>query len=290
MQKLNYPNRPIYSIESLAVLLSIDEVFLQKISNNSNDYFQLNQQTKKDGSKRDCYILKGPLKNIHEKIKNEITSKVIFSNYIQGSIKGCSNITNAKLHEKSKIIIQLDVKNFFPSISYEHIYNLWRYFFNFSDNVSKLLTNIITLNNYFIQGSPLSSDIANLIFWDKEYKLVNDLTNLNLVYSRYVDDINISSEEKISNNLKTTVIKKVNGMLKSKGLKLKNRKTKVLNENNQMLVTGLVVNKTAKVSQKYIDSTYKEIKNNPNTNSIKGKINYIKQTDYKKAISIEKHI
>ncbi len=290
MQKLNYPNRPIYSIKSLAMLLSIDEVCLQKISNNSNDYFQLNQQTKKDGSKRDCYNLKKPLKDIHKKIKNKITSKVIFSNYIQGSIKGCSNITNAKLHEKSKIIIQLDVKNFFPSISYEHIYNLWRYFFNFSDNVSKLLTNIITLNNYFIQGSPLSSDIANLIFWDKEYKLVNDLTNLNLVYSRYVDDINISSEEKISNNLKTTVIKKVNGMLKSKGLKLKNRKTKVLNENNQMLVTGLVVNKTAKVSQKYIDSTYKEIKNNPNTNSIKGKINYIKQTDYKKAISIEKHI
>ncbi len=290
MQKLNYPNKPIYSIKNLAMLLGIDEVCLQKISNNSNDYFQLNQQTKKDGSKRDCYNLKKPLKDIHKKIKNKITSKVIFSNYIQGSIKGCSNITNAKLHEKSKIIIQLDVKNFFPSISYEHIYNLWRYFFNFSDNVSKLLTNIITLNNYFIQGSPLSSDIANLIFWDKEYKLVNDLTNLNLVYSRYVDDINISSEEKISNNLKTTVIKKVNGMLKSKGLKLKNRKTKVLNENNQMLVTGLVVNKTAKVSQKYIDSTYKEIKNNPNTNSIKGKINYIKQTDYKKAISIEKHI
>jgi len=290
MQKLNYPNRPIYSIKNLAMLLSIDKVCLQKISNNSNDYFQLNQQTKKDGSKRNCYILKGPLKNIHEKIKNEITARVIFPNYIQGSVKGRSNITNARLHEKSKVIIQLDVKNFFSSISNKHIYNLWRYFFNFSDEVSKLLTNIITLNDKFIQGSPLSSDIANLIFWDKEHRLVKSLMKSHLVYSRYVDDVNISSQEKITNNLKTTIIKKVRAMLNSKGLSLKHNKTKILNSSDQMLVTGLVVNEKVRVSQKYIDNTYKEIKNNSNINSSKGKINYIKQTDYKKAISIEKHI
>ncbi len=290
MQKLNYPNKPIYSIKNLAMLLGIDEVCLQKISNNSNDYFQLNQKTKKDGSKRDCYILKRPLKNIHEKIKKEITAKVIFPNYIQGSVKGRSNITNARLHEKSKVIIQLDVKNFFSSISNKHIYNLWKYFFNFSDEVSKLLTNIITLNDKFIQGSPLSSDVANLIFWDKEHRLVKSLMKSHLVYSRYVDDINISSQEKITNNLKTTVIKKVCVMLSSKGLSLRHNKTKILNSSDQMLVTGLVVNEKVRVSQKYIDSTYKEIKNNPNINSLEGKINYIKQTDYKKAISMAKHI
>ncbi len=270
------------------MLLNIDDACLQKISNNSNNYFQLNQQIKKDGSKRDCYNLREPLKNIHKKIKNKITSKVVFPDYIQGSIKGRSNITNAKLHEGSKTIIQLDIKNFFPSIASRHIYNLWRYFFNFSDEVAKLLTNIITLNGQFIQGSPLSSDIANLIFWDKEQKLIGYLTNLNLVYSRYVDDMNISSKEKIPKNLKTTIIKKVDAMLKVKGLKLKHSKTEIANENNQMLVTGLVVNEDIKVSQNYIDSTYKEIKNNSNVNSIKGKINYIKQTMPKKAINIEK--
>lgn len=288
MQKLNYPKHPIYSIKSLALLLSIDEIYLQQISNNSNSYFQLNPQIKKDGSKRDCYNLKKPLKDIHKKIKNKITSKVIFPDYIQGSIKGRSNITNARLHEKPKVIIKLDIKNFFPSISHKHICNLWRYFFNFSEEVSKLLTNIITLNDKFIQGSPLSSDIANLLFYDNEYKLVKYFEEIDLIYSRYVDDINISSKEKISNNLKTTIIKQIDAMLKSKGLNLNHKKTKILNDSNQMLVTGLVVNESVKVSQNYIDSTYKEIKNNPNINSIKGKINYIKQTTPKKAINVEK--
>ena len=288
MNNPKYQNRPIYSIRSLALSLGINEQLLINTAANSDDYFQLNQQTKKDGSLRDCYNLKEPLKTIHKQLRKKLISKVEYPEHTQGSIKGCSNITNAKLHEKSKTIIQLDIKDFFPSISSKYIYNVWRYFFHFSDNVSELLTSLVTLNNQFIQGSPLSSDIANLIFWDKEYQLVNNLTKLNLVYSRYVDDINISSKNKITDTLKTDIIKQVNSMLKSKGLKLKNNKTKILNESSQMLVTGLVVNKSVKASQKYINSVYKEINNNPNQISIIGKINYIKQTTPKKAISLEK--
>jgi hypothetical protein len=289
MQKLHYPNHPIYSIKSLALLLNVAENDLKKISNQSTICFHKIQRIKKDCSIRECYSIREPLKSIHIKIREKITSKVSFPSYIQGSTKGFSNITNAKLHENSKTIIQLDVKNFFPSISYKHIYNLWHYFFHFSKDVSRLLTNIITLNNYLVQGSTLSSDIANLIFWDNEYELVMYLNNLNLIYSRYVDDISISSKEKIPNNLKTTIIKKVNRMLSSKELKLKNKKTIILNENNQMLVTGLVVNKKTKVSKSYIDKTYKEIiKNTSSVNSINGKIQYIKQTSAKKAKNLNK--
>lgn len=187
------------------------------------------------------------------------------------------------------MVVQLDIKNFFPSIKTKYIYSLWRYFFNFSKEVSKLLTNLITFNDSFIQGSPLSSDIANLIFWDKEHYLVENFKNNNLVYSRYVDDINISSTNKIPDTLRTDIIQQVCSMVRSKQLKLKNNKTKILNKNNQLSVTGLVVNDKARVSKKYINDVYQEaIKGDCNFNSINGKINYIKQTNPKKASNILK--
>jgi hypothetical protein len=287
MEKLTYPNKPIYSIKSLALLLNIAEKDLQKITQNSDKYFVLNEQRKKDGSIRKCYNLKHPLKNIHKRIKQKITSQVIYPYYIQGSIKGRSNLTNAQLHEKSKTIVQLDIKDFYPSITDKQIYNLWRYFFNFSKKVSSLLTRLITLNGEFIQGSPISSDIANLIFWDKEQYLVRNLENDNLTYSRYVDDVNISSKSKIPNKLKTDIINKINAMLKAKNLKLKNKKTKILNQNDQLLITGLVVNHKAKVNKQYIDDVFQEIKNeNFNENSVRGKVNYIHQTNPKQANAI----
>ena len=149
--------------------------------------------------------------------------------------------------------------------------------------MSRLLTDTIVFNNSLVQGSTLSPDIANLIFWDTEHQLVNDSNTLKLTYSRYADDINISSKEKLSNELKTTVIKKVNRMLESKELKLKHKKTKILNENNQMLVTGIVANNGARVPKKYIDNTYKSINNRSNINSIEGGIRYIEQTLPKKS-------
>ncbi len=287
MEKLKYLNKPIYSTKNLALLLGIDKKELQNIAKNSNKYFQLIQQVKKDGGVRNCYNLREPLKYIHKKIQHRITSNVCYPNYIQGSIKGCSNLTNAQLHEKSKTIIQLDIKNFFPSIKTKHIYVLWRHFFNFSEEISNLLTSLITLDKNFIQGSPLSSDIANLIFWDKEHSLVENFRKNNLIYSRYVDDINISSKNKISDKSKTHIIQRVHSMVKSKDLKLKNNKTKILNSNNQLLITGLVVNHKVKVSRQYISNVFQEVKSkNANISSIRGKANYIQQTCPKQANSI----
>ncbi len=287
-EQIRYSKKPIYSTKILALLLGVNETQLKKIAKNSNKYFQLIQKTKKDGSIRKCYSLKEPLNNIHEKIKTRITFNVYYPQYIQGAIKDRSNLTNAKLHERSKVIIQLDIKDFFPFIKFKQIYNLWRYFFNFSEEVSDLLTNLITLDGTLVPGAKISSDIANLIFWDKEHDLVKSLKKDNLIYSRFVDDINISSKNKISDKLKTNIIQQVHSMINSKELKLKNKKTKILNSNNQLLITGLVVNNKVKVSKEYVDSVYTAINDDQNINSINGKINYIKQTNPKKATHIEK--
>jgi hypothetical protein len=288
MEKLKYPHKPIFSNQKLALYLGVDEIRLRDIANTSDEYFSLVPQTKKDGSIRDCYSLNNPLKIVHKKIKNKITSKVEYPPYIQGSIKNRSNLTNARLHEGSKEIIQLDIKDFYPSIKGRYIHNIWRRFFNFSQEVSSLLTSLITLNNNLVQGSPISSDIANLIFWDYEPMLAKELQSKNLVYSRYVDDINISSKNKLPDELKTYIIKSVHAMLKAKELKLKNNKTKLLTNSSELLVTGLVVNKKAKANRQYVNNVYQEIGTNQNINSINGKINYVRQTNPKKASHLDK--
>ena len=281
MLQPTYKNHSIYSIDSLAKTLGVKSEYLIRISEKSNSLFYL-KITKKN---RCVTPAKEPLKSIHQKIQKRILSKVKFPDYLQGSIKNKSSLSNAQLHKKAELVIQLDIKNFYPSVTEEQIFKIWKYFFHFSDKVSNLLSTLITYEGFLVQGIEPSSYIANLVFYNEEYKLFEYCSSKKLIYSRYVDDISISSKIKLPNTTKTEIIKKVNSMIRGKGFKLNHKKTKISDQSERMEVTGNVINDGAKVSQEYKDLTYKAIQEvSKNTEqSIKGRISYIRQTRPKEA-------
>ncbi len=239
-----YPHKPIASIDSLAKTLDIPEVELLEIAQNSDSlFFEAMRVEKKNGTIRITYDAKPSLKNIHDKIKINLFRVVKYPSYLQGGISGRDYISNTQIHVGKKFLITEDVSNFFPSIQYSFVKEMWLHFFHFTPEVADVLTKLTTLNGFVPQGAKTSGYIANLILWDKEPLLVEELKKRNMNYSRLVDDITISCDYKPSRKILSSIISSVYGMLLSKGVKPNKSKHKIMHKGGQQKIHHLNVEK-----------------------------------------------
>jgi hypothetical protein len=215
------PDR-IQKIESLCRKLSIHENQLKSIIKNKAKYISITQEPKSDGTYRTFYSANEKLAYLQDKIHYEILRKVVFPEYVQGSVKDLivqrDFIADAKLHIGCKVLISIDIKNFFPSIQVSSIQDIWRLFFKFSPEVSEILTELTTMDGALQQGFSTSPSLANLLFWDIEHILHGKLEKRGFLYSRYVDDCSISSKSVREKEGIEWVIKQVFGMFIEKGV------------------------------------------------------------------------
>lgn len=238
-----YKHRKIYKLESLAKALKTSLPDLQNLANRADHLYRIAKQVEKaDGSIRITYDALPPLKTIHARIKKRFFDHVIFPEYLTGCIKGRDYKTNASLHTHSSLVITEDIHSFFPSVTEDHIYHVWHGFFGFGPEVSTCLTKITTRCGELPQGAITSPHLANLVFWKKEPILQDKLSNLGITYSRFVDDISLSSHRHLTNQEKTLAIQLVYGMLNKYGFRAKRCKHKIYSSNSRMIVTKLSVN------------------------------------------------
>ncbi len=132
---------------------------------------------------------------------------------------------------------------FFPSTGRKLVRKMWQHFFHFPPDVASLLTNLTTYKNFVPQGASTSSYIANLIFWDKEPRLVEELRKRGIYYSRYVDDITISTDRKLSSQEMGEITSLVYGMLLSTNVKPNRAKREVYFKGDKMMVHRLNVDR-----------------------------------------------
>jgi hypothetical protein len=237
-----YSQRRIGTLQALSKALNLSVSELQQLANGSNSLYRENPIAKPDGGIRMTYDALAPLKQIHEKIKTKILHHVIYPPYLTGSVKGCDYKVNASLHTKAKIVINEDVSGFFPSTSAAHVFNIWRNFFGFGDEVAQCLTQLTTRHGELPQGARTSSFLANLVFWKEESTLYEMFKNHGLVYSRYVDDIAVSSKKFLTDAKKTEIIGRIFGMLRKHGYEPKRPKHEIATSGNRMEVTKLAIN------------------------------------------------
>ncbi|HEY1027857.1 MAG TPA: reverse transcriptase family protein [Pseudomonas sp.] len=228
MELPKYPNAPIYSINSLSRMLSEPPSVLQKLSAKADTLYRSVPQKKKDGSPRETFDAYEPLKSIQKKIALRLLNKTKYPSYLHGGVRDSSSprsiYSNSRPHLGSCHIILLDIKDFYPSITKSHVTNIFQNFFGFSSDVSDILSRLLTKDGRVPQGACTSSHLANLIFWDVEPQLVHDLQANGFNYTRFADDITISSASNRDNKTTGEVVSKVISMLKSKNCYLKRSK------------------------------------------------------------------
>lgn len=205
-------------------------------------YRKAKPRKKPDGSIRQPFDALPPLKPIQRRIKDRILKRVGFPEYLTCSLSGRDYRTNAAMHAGAKIVICEDVEGFFPSTKRERVRDIWLNFFCFSEDVANLLTNLTTKDGELPQGAITSSYLANLAFWNQEPRLQAKLAQREIVYSRYVDDITVSSKQSLTKDVQTVLIAQIYGMLKRHGYKAKRRKHETFTSGRSMLTTKLMVN------------------------------------------------
>jgi hypothetical protein len=238
----------ISKISTLASLLSCSEEHLLGIATRVPQLHQAGAtQWKKDGSPRPTHDAKPALKDIHEKIKNRLLKKVRFPRYLLGGIADRdyprSPEAHAKIHSASKIIISEDIEDFYPSTSSELVFKVWKYLFQFSTEVAQLLTTLTTFEGARPQGWKTSGYLANLAFWEHEPDLVKMLSNMKCTYSRFADDVDVSSKDYLDSRSKTLIISELYRMLRRSGYNPKRKKHKIMTSGTHMEVTGINVNR-----------------------------------------------
>lgn len=266
MDKPLYPCKPIGSVEVLANTLGVHPLKLKSIAEKiENSYTSYDLKPHPiTGKIRTVFDPKHELKKIQKRINSRIFTSVKFPQYIQGGIKATKDskrdyIENATIHGRSQTLINLDVKNFYPNIKADAVKNIFKYFFRFSDDVVDILTKLTTYRGSLPQGGCTSSYLANLVFFNDEYRLVSSLRGKNIRYTRLLDDVTISCQKSLDNVTSEKIIKQVAAMLRKHGLSLKSAKTKVSDRkelHKEFEVTGLCVRasspKVRKQDRRYV--------------------------------------
>lgn len=151
---------------------------------------------KKNGAPRLLNVPNDRLKNIQRRINTRIFSTIRWPGYVFGGIssevRDTDYVATAKYHGNAAIKAELDIADFFPSVGSDHVKNIYRKFFRFSEDLSDLLVGLSTELDELPQGAPTSVALSNLVFFDSEPVAAENLASKGIKYSRFIDDIVIT--------------------------------------------------------------------------------------------------
>lgn len=265
------------------------------------DRYKEFQIPKKSGKLRNISAPNQNLKIIKKKLKRILedcyTNIQINKNVSHGFLRNKSIYTNSSLHKNKRYVLNIDLKDFFPSINFGRVRGFFIKNKNFklNEDVATLIAQISCYNNELPQGSPSSPIISNLIAISLDKGLSILSKKYKFTYTRYADDITISTNLKkfpISIAYKdddekwklgSELIKTIN----DNHFDINFDKVRMQYKSSRQEVTGLIVNKKVNIKRNYVRKTrlmlYYLIKN-PNSdnyksmrNSIEGRISFIYQ-------------
>ena len=211
---------------------------------NLDDSYDIFYIKKKKKGHRMITSPKEYLKDLQVFINENILQICQTSEYAHGYVFGRSIITNALEHCNKKVVICMDIEDFFGNINRDSVINVFLNL-NYNKEISEILAAYCMYNNGLAVGAPTSPTISNMVFKEIDYKLNNIASEYGFDYTRYADDMTFSSNDsKIGYKKFVSLIKmELNNM----GYRINEKKTKIYTKRGKQEVTGLIVNNGIKV-------------------------------------------
>lgn len=236
----------IFDIKHLSLLLGIDLQFLTFIMISECSQYRESTIPKKSGGIRVLCVPSITLKYIQRWILDNILSNIRISNYATGFCEKKSILTNAIPHINKDCVINMDIKDFFPSITIDTIFKIF-YYYGYTREVSFALAKLCSYEGVLPQGSPASPYLSNIVCLKLDKRLSALAQKYESDYTRYADDITISGNYGLSNCI--GIIKDI---LLDEGFTANEKKTRIAYKYQRQEVTGLVVNDSeVRVNKKY---------------------------------------
>jgi RNA-directed DNA polymerase len=220
---------------------------------------------KRNGGARIISSPKPTLKNAQTTILRQILDKLEFHSAATAFRPGLSIVDNAQRHIGAQVVVKMDLKDFFPSISFDVV----RYQFmhlGYNGGVSTVLALLCTESprvemtldgqTHFValgprslpQGASTSPSLANLAARYLDIRLSALAQKTSWVYSRYADDLVFSTSANDASPHR--LLRVVSRIITELGFDVNPSKTRVMRAPNRQTVTGLLVNETLKLTKK----------------------------------------
>ncbi|MFO0590229.1 MAG: reverse transcriptase family protein [Polyangiaceae bacterium] len=210
---------------------------------------------KRTGGARRIHAPKMALKKAQRRILDEILARIPAHDACHGFVKGRGIVTNAKPHQGARVVVKMDLADFFPTIHYRRVRGLFA-FYGYPPAVAQLLAGLCTHRSKLAdgrvawpgvlpQGAPTSPAIANIVCRRLDARLAALAKKAGATYTRYADDLTFSfpANDKGESALELgRFFWWVDQICQSEGFTENAKKRRVLRRSTAQRVTGVVVN------------------------------------------------
>ena len=239
----------IFSTKHLSLLIGIDHNYLCSMAYSTKLFYRHFSIKKKNGKVRPIDEPLPDLKYVQTWILQNILEKCNVSRFAKAYVQNKSLLDNAKFHRAQNIVVTMDIKDFFPSITLKEVSLIFREM-GYFPKLSMFLAHLCCLNYKLPQGAPTSPYLSNLRMISLDETISNYVLSENIRYTRYADDLTFSGSFDPKE-----LIPKISGFVWNEGFAINPDKTRVARKNCRQEVTGIVVNhhlQLCKSKRKYI--------------------------------------
>jgi RNA-directed DNA polymerase len=246
----------------LAAVLGVSRSYLSHILRRAVRYtvFYL---PKKSGGVREIAAPTQPIKQLQEKLLLYLEKAYTGRSSAYGFIKGRSIKLNAERHVRSRFVLNIDLKDFFPSIHFGRVRGLLTgkpYYFG--SDASRVAADLCCRNGILPQGAPTSPIISNMICGKLDSQLKALAKKYNCVYTRYADDITFSTKvrafpapvARIPTETDNTLRlgDELSATIQANGFEVNENKIRLISRHQRHEVTGLTVNNFPNVQRRFV--------------------------------------
>jgi hypothetical protein len=220
---------------------------------------------KRTGGERLISAPRQRLKAAQRFILDHVLAKLPLTESAHGFRAGRSILSNALPHVGAAVVVNVDLRDFFPTVSYRRVKGLFRKL-GYCEEVATILALLCTEPDtvetqldgvtYYVakserrlpQGAPTSPAITNLLCRRMDRRLSGFARKHQLAYTRYADDLTLSSPNADAPvGAILAVLKKV---ARTEGFTVHPDKVSVKRRGRRQEVTGVIVNQRPGVDRR----------------------------------------
>ena len=218
---------------------------------------------KRRGGERLIMAPKRRLKALQRRLNALLCAKLPASEHAHGFRSGHSVRTNAQPHVGKAVLLQLDIREFFPSIHFGRVRGLLLalgYGYPVASVLAALMTEpprqpvAVGDTVYFApvgsracpQGAPTSPQLSNALLLKMDRRLAGLARRRGFAYTRYADDLTFSGDDIAHAHALRILASKI---VEEEGFRINSEKTRVTRAGSRQCVTGVIVNEVLGLSR-----------------------------------------
>lgn len=259
--RITIPNE-LADESTLLAYLGLGSAELKKIWYYRERMYQHFQIAKGSGKVRMISAPDDRLKFLQRRLADLLTDLYRRRNPVHGFVTDRSVKTNAAAHLGRRFVVNIDLKDFFPSITQNRVEGMLKSL-SINSRVAEIVARICCVSGHLPQGAPSSPVLSNMICFRLDKRLMTFAKGARCIYTRYADDITFSSPQPPTTLFEAALppaghftpellVRPLRDVFQQNGFTIHPDKAHYADRHSRRTVTGVKINELLNVDRRYV--------------------------------------